>query len=390
MVIYTSFSDLLKRVQQTSLSTWLYACSALIFSLTIFSSSAFAALPDRTERAASKFDTTRSTIMVDITHAGDRILTSGERGRIFYSDDQGASWTQAQVPVSVMITAIETVTESTIWAVGHDGIVLASTDRGAIWDKILDGAQINQLVVEYYQGLVSAAKTDSKFSEEQLDELLYQTEDAVIALEENRLATLLDLKFVDENVGYILGSYGLFLQTINGGQSWQPLTGILGNDDGFHLNAMIKTDTCLLIVGEGGSLFRSVDQGANWQKLESPYSGSFFGVQSIGNKHLIAYGLRGNAFESLDDGDSWLQLQLPIKRSLTGSTLLSNGTVVLVGSFGGMMVRPADQKLFSVRKLPIPTLSVAVTALASDKILVVGLAGAQIGTISSSTATNGE
>lgn len=387
MVIHTSFRVQRRGNEQMSLKTWIYAYTALIFSLTIFYSSAFAAFPDRAERPAAEFDTKRRTIMVDIAQIGERILTSGERGRIFYSDDQGVSWTQAQVPVSVMITAIDAANKPTLWAVGHDGIVLNSTDRGASWSKVLVGNQINQLVAQYYQDLVATAKADADFPEEELEELLFRADDAVIALEDNRLATLLDVKFVDANVGYVLGSYGLFLQTLDGGQSWQPLIEALGNLDGFHLNAMVQTDNSLLIAGEGGSLFRSVDQGASWEVLESPYDGSFFGVQSLGEQHFIAYGLRGNAFESQDGGDSWFQLQLPIKRTLAGSTLLANGTVVLVGSFGAMMVRPAGQKQFTVAKLSIPAPSVAVAPMAGDKVLVVGLFGAQIATVSTSSST---
>jgi photosystem II stability/assembly factor-like uncharacterized protein len=392
MVIHTSFRVQRKGNQQLRMRSWTYACTALIFSLTIYSSSVFAAFPDRAERPAVEFDTKRRSIMVDIAQVGERILTSGERGRIFYSDDQGASWAQAQVPVSVMITAIDVATKSTLWAVGHDGIVLNSTDRGASWSKVLAGAQINQLVVEYYQGLVAKAKADIGFPKEELEELLFRADDAIITLEDNRLATLLDVKFIDGNVGYILGSYGLLLQTLDGGKSWQPLIEALGNLDGFHLNAMIQTDNSLLIAGEGGSLFRSVDQGASWESLESPYNGSFFGVQSLGEQHLIVYGLRGNAFESQDGGDSWLQLQLPIKRTLAGSTLLNDGTVVLVGSFGAMMVRPAGQKQFNVAKLSIPAPSVAVAPLAGEKVLVVGLTGAQIVSVPSysSTAIKGD
>jgi photosystem II stability/assembly factor-like uncharacterized protein len=392
MVIHTSFRVQRKGNQQLRMRSWTYTCTALIFSLTIYSSSVFAAFPDRAERPAVEFDTKRRSIMVDIAQVGERILTSGERGRIFYSDDQGVSWVQAEVPVSVMITAIDVTTESTLWAVGHDGIVLNSIDRGTRWSKVLAGAQINQLVAEYYQDLVTAAKADIHFPEEELEELLFRADDAIIALEDNRLATLLDVKFIDGNVGYILGSYGLLLQTLDGGKRWHPMIEVLGNLDGFHLNAMIQTDNSLLIAGEGGSLFRSVDQGVHWEILESPYNGSFFGMQLLGKQHLIVYGLRGNAFESQDGGDNWLQLQLPIKRTLSGSTLLPNGTVVLVGSFGAMMVRAAGQKQFSVAKLSTPVPSVAVAPLSDDKVLVVGLVGAQIATVPtySSTAAKGD
>ncbi|CAN1600394.1 protein of unknown function [Pseudomonas mediterranea] len=58
----------------------------------------------------------------------------------------------------------------------------------------------------------------------------------------------------------------------------------------------------LFIVGERGLLLRSKDNGSSFQALESPYDGSFFGLQGSASGELIAFGLRGNAFWSGDQG----------------------------------------------------------------------------------------
>src|SRR3546814_14002589 len=36
------------------------------------------------------------------------------------------------------------------WAVGHDGVVLATTDAGKSWMKQLDGRRVGPLVADYY------------------------------------------------------------------------------------------------------------------------------------------------------------------------------------------------------------------------------------------------
>ena len=38
------------------------------------------------------------SLLLDVTHAGNRMVAVGDRGHILYSDDQGKSWTQAKVP----------------------------------------------------------------------------------------------------------------------------------------------------------------------------------------------------------------------------------------------------------------------------------------------------
>ena len=71
--------------------------------------------------------------------AGNRVVVVGQRGHILYSDDHGRSWTQASVPVSVDLVAVHFPTSKKGWAVGHGGVVLATSDGGATWVKQIDG-----------------------------------------------------------------------------------------------------------------------------------------------------------------------------------------------------------------------------------------------------------
>src|SRR5471030_2586830 len=70
-------------------------------------------------------------LLLDVTHAGTRLVTVGERGHILYSDDQGKDWTQAKVPSRQLLTALYFVDDKHGWAVGHDAQILASSDGGA-------------------------------------------------------------------------------------------------------------------------------------------------------------------------------------------------------------------------------------------------------------------
>lgn len=44
--------------------------------------------------------------MIDVVHAGKRLVAVGDRGHILYSDDQGNTWTQAKVPTRQLLTAV--------------------------------------------------------------------------------------------------------------------------------------------------------------------------------------------------------------------------------------------------------------------------------------------
>ena len=75
-------------------------------------------------------------MLLSVTQAGARLVAVGEHGIIVYSDNQGKSWTQAAVPVSVTLTAVFFPDPQVGWAVGHDGVVLRSQDGGKTWELI--------------------------------------------------------------------------------------------------------------------------------------------------------------------------------------------------------------------------------------------------------------
>ena len=68
--------------------------------------------------------------------AGSRLVVVGERGHVLLSDDNGASWAQASVPVRVLLTAVHMRGERTGWAVGHDATILRTRDDGETWTPV--------------------------------------------------------------------------------------------------------------------------------------------------------------------------------------------------------------------------------------------------------------
>lgn len=97
----------------------------------VWSAPAAFALADIIETPARLTDLAPENLLTDATRVGDRIVAVGERGHIIYSDDEGKTWVQGEVPVSVTLTAIDFGTDTHGWAVGHSGVVLKTTDAGA-------------------------------------------------------------------------------------------------------------------------------------------------------------------------------------------------------------------------------------------------------------------
>ncbi len=281
------------------------------------------------------------SLMIDVVHAGKRLVAVGDRGHILYSDDQGATWSQAKVPTRQLLTAVFFADDQHGWAVGHDAQILATTDGGLSW-------------TQQFQDL-------------------------------KREAPLLDVWFKDASNGFAVGAYGALIETTDGGKTWDDVSDRLDNEDQFHLNAIAQVkDAGLFIVGEQGSMFRSHDEGQTWEKLEGPYEGSLFGV--IGTAHaqtLLAYGLRGNLFRSTDFGSTWEPVELNATRGalefgLSGATLLDDGSIVVVGNGGSVVVSHDDGLTFNVFNRPDRISLSAVTAAGNGNLILVGQGGVRV------------
>lgn len=248
--------------------------------------------------------------LLDVTQAGTRLVSVGNRGHILYSDDAGQTWQQAQVPVSVDLNAVHFPTAQHGWAVGNDGVILHSSDAGATWSKQLDGRQIGELLIQHY-GALAAAEPDS----EQWPLLVAEGERLK---SEGADKPFLDVWFENAQTGYAVGVFNLIFKTNDGGQNWLPLQDRTDNAQGLHLNAINSTGDALYLVGEQGLVRRWNTQTQAFEALTTPYHGSFFGV--IGRPgEVLVYGLRGNALRSLDGGLSWQALQTQLQVSITAA-----------------------------------------------------------------------
>lgn len=252
-----------------------------------------------------------TSLLLDIAHAGKRLVAVGDRGHILFSEDAGRNWVQARVPSRQLLTAVYFVDDKHGWAVGHDAQILASDDGGANWEL--------------------------------------QHEDL------EREAPLLDIWFRDTSTGYAVGAYGALLETSDGGKTWNDVSDRLDNEDGYHLNGITAVkDAGLFVVGEAGSMFRSADWGQTWEKVQGPYEGTLFGALGTASANtLVAYGLRGNLFRSTDFGKSWQQIKLlsesgPLEFGLANGSLLKDGTLVIVGHGGSVLTSKDAGRAFTV------------------------------------------
>lgn len=190
-------------------------------------------------------------LLLDVENTGDGLVAVGARGHALYSGD-GLTWKQGEVPVRETLTAVDFVDGKHGWAVGHVATIIATDDGGRTWR------------LQHY--------------EPDLEQ------------------PFLDVMFFDRDRGFAIGAYDMFYKTDDGGETWTEYQPTLSLGE-WHLNDIVRLeDGTLVIAGETGLLSKSRDGGETWQLVEGPYSGTYFGIERLGDRGVLVYGLRGNAF----------------------------------------------------------------------------------------------
>lgn len=250
------------------------------------------------------------SILLDID-ASDYVVIVGERGHILTSTD-GTQFTQSEAPTQSTLTAT-TIVGDDVWAVGHDAIILHSSDRGKTWQQ--------------------------QYSDPDMER------------------PFLDVLFFNNQHGIAVGAYGTFYRTRDGGASWaaerhasllapmdrEYLEEIRKEDEDFyqqelntilpHINRITRDGDTVYMAGEAGLLAVSHDQGETWVRYDVDYSGSFFDIRPLDANTVLAVGLRGNIFV-MRDGETWDYVNSCSTSTLNSILVESDNRVAALGNNG--------------------------------------------------------
>ncbi len=292
------------------------------------------------------------SLLQDVAHAGQRLVAVGQRGHIVHSSDGGGTWQQAKVPVSSDLTAVFFASELKGWAVGHDGVVLATSDGGLNWTLQLDGHRVNDLLVRKMEERTQA--------QPQADELKTLLDDARRYKEQGADKPFLDVWFADENNGWIVGAYNLVFRTADGGKTWEPWFDRTDNPKLLNLHAVAPAGNGLYVVGESGLVLRLDAAAQRFVVQPTPYKGSYFGVVGSGST-VVVYGLRGNAYASESGGSGWQTVEAGLPATIVAATALADGRLLLADAGGRVAMSNAEGRDFKpvALKQPMPLAGIA-------------------------------
>jgi photosystem II stability/assembly factor-like uncharacterized protein len=278
------------------------------------------------------------SLLLDVTRAGARLVAVGDRGHILFSDDQGKSWTQSKVPTRQLLTAVYFVDDKHGWAVGHDAQILVSTDGGVTWTKQFEDLQREAPLLDVW-----FKDAEHGFAVGAYGALLETTDggkqwsDVAERLDNEDQFHLNGIAQVKDAGLFIVGEQGSMFRSSDDGQTWQKLEGpYQGSLFGVIGTAQPRT---LLAYGLRGNLYRSTDFGDSWQQIELKAArGTLeFGLASatlLDDGSLVLVGNGGSVLRSSDDGQTFSVYNRADRIALAGVSGRNGEGLVLVGQGG--------------------------------------------------------
>jgi len=271
------------------------------------------------------------SLLLAVARAGDRLVAVGDRGHVVVSTDNGRTWAQRLTPTRAMLTGVSFADARHGWAVGHDGVILATSDGGESWTRQDRGDDLESIY--------------------------------------------LDVLFLDAQRGFITGAYGQCRSTVDGGKTWRPLE---PDSAEIHYNRIAAdANGRLYLAGESGTLLISSDEGQTWRASAVPYDGSLFTIVPLGDRTLVVAGLRGHILTSHDHGARWEPHHSDTPVLIMSGVRLAGGTLALAGQGGNFFVSRDDGRSFTNWKPAGFSTGIADLVETADGALVtVGEAGA--------------
>jgi ligand-binding sensor domain-containing protein len=294
-------------------------------------------------------------------------LYVGADGGIFYSTDNGITWTasRAGLPPNSAIVSFTTSGASLYVGTNNAG-VFRSIDNGVNWSASSAGLPENKVVTSlaYSAGSIYAGTTGGVFRS--IDNGANWTPASAGLSNTN-------IRSIAVSAGNLyIGTYGSgIFRSINSGASWAAF-GLAGNyvnsldvrdgnvyagtnvgffrsvDNGVSWLSGLASITINSLTANGGNLyagtksgvFHSADYGATWMPVNTGLTNIAVSSVAVGGSNLYA-GTNGGVFRSSNSGATWMSVNTGLANTSVLS-LAQGGGNLYAGTYGSQVFRSSN------------------------------------------------
>ncbi|HMQ69432.1 MAG TPA: YCF48-related protein [Ignavibacteria bacterium] len=288
--------------------------------------------------------------------SGNDIVVGGSSGMLNISNDLGSTWRNKNYSVSQNATTFSAIWADSpsgkIWAGGTPGTILYSSNGGNNWSEQPSNSSYTVNNIQFLNSntgfFVSGIST-------QLNGRLNKTTNGGTTWFDIPLPSpysakaAVDVDFVDENTGWVLGGLPLqagggitCIKTTNGGSTWTQQTNDIGYDFVSVSIDMLDANTGYFAAGTSISLFKTTNGGTNWNRIpSSPGSSTYNKVKAVSKDVVFVSSSSGNLYKSTNGGDTWTNITVPRPVTVFAMDWLDeyNG---LVGGTSGFLAKTSD------------------------------------------------
>ena len=227
----------------------------------------------------------------------------GENGLILATTNAGATWTIQPISSKRNLNGVSFFNNTIGWVVGDNGTIARTASGGQSWTLLTSG------VTENLKGIF--ALTQSQAWIVGTSGTLLNSTNGInwVPQTSGVTADLNAIHFYNSTVGWIAGNNGTILKTTDGGQTWRPLVSGTTN----NLNSIFFLDLNFgFAVGNNGTLLQSSNGGATWVAQSSGVTVDLTDVVMLANNCIndsitFVTGKIGTVLRSGDLGQTWVK-----------------------------------------------------------------------------------
>ena len=269
------------------------------------------------------------------------IVAVGSAGLILASQDDGATWQRHEIASWPSFLDITNCDDGLFAALAFEGEVWLSADNGANWirselptEEAPQAIQCDPAGTLWVVGSFSTISTSSDGGANWT--VSSQDEDVIYT----------DIQFFSEQTALVAGEFGTLMKTTDGGANWEFMTPM---PDEFYPQSMYFEDLDKgWIAGLGGVLLATEDGGRTWQ-VQSTGSLVTLYTMAKADGHIFVVGGEGSLFRY--DGTAWAPVDhgQTFRLYLRGLETLPDHRLIVSGPGGVLHVFSIDELTDEIR-----------------------------------------
>ena len=260
---------------------------------------------------------------------GTTRIVVGDRGFVARASGEGAL-RPVRVPTVAALHAVDGDARGVVLAVGAEGTILRSSDRGARWSRVTVPADrtFNSVWMDDEGHALCVGERGQR----------YRSDDGGRTWESSSLGT--DDHFTGiaarGSTLWVVGARGRVERSDDLGRTWIAETAPPGSGD--LRTPFVTARGTLIVTARPGTVARRGADG-RWSTVELGPSAVLTGLTGD-ERELILVASDGSTYLSRDDGATWARERAITRESLTSIRAMPGGGALATGYWGTLLVRP--------------------------------------------------